>query len=245
MSFLLSLLPLKQNKKVGETPYEILQKLELKTKRKFFHTGNLDPMARGLMLFIPTRFRFLEKKLKSLKKVYEFTIIQGFTTDSQDLLGLIINYDVMMDKADFKALLLKFKYSYKSQVPPQISRKNLKKAGLSKFLTGSKLKDLSPNPVKIYDVKFLGDSKLKKKRLYSYIKSSFIELKNDFRQDKILINYDEHLKKLPNEFYLYKFRIKVSGGFYIRALVRDLSEKIGVPLTTFEINRKSIGIFKL
>jgi len=235
----------KVNKQVGQTPFQLLQLLQNSTNQKYFHTGNLDPMASGLMLYVSAKFRFLEKKLKSLTKVYEFTIIQGFNTDSNDLLGLITDYDVNNKTIDFSKKINSLPRNYITQRPPKISRKNLKKSKISAFLNNEKLDNLPFRPVKIYYLKYLGQSTILKEDLYTYVTKSFKLLPGDFRQEKIIDLYQSNLANFPHSFNLYKFKIKVSGGFYVRSFVRDVSEKLNKPLTTFRINRTKMGLIKL
>lgn len=238
-----SLLPKRVKKSVSQTPFELLTSLQEKTGVKYFHTGNLDPMARGLMLFIPVKYRFLEKKFKSFSKVYKFSIISGFDTDSRDLLGLITNYDVAKKKLNPSKILEDFRSKYVSQQPPRISRKNLTKNRIKNFHSSGMLNDLPSRPVKVYNLKFLGHREISKEDLFKYVEDSLTSLNKNFRQDVILARYAELKEELPDTYLIYDFRIKVSGGFYVRALVRDISKKYKIPLTTFDINRIKIGPF--
>lgn len=202
-------------------------------------------MARGLMLFIPVKYRFLEKKLKSLTKIYEFSIISGFNTDSHDLLGLVINYDANSKKLKGSKVIKDFKSHYVSQRPPRISRKNLTKSKIKNFHKFGQLNELPARKVKVYDLRFLGTRTIQKDELILYIKNSLSNLTKNFRQEAILARYEEVKSDLPDNLLIYDFKIKVSGGFYIRALVRDISIKYNIPLTAFDINRKKIGLFRV
>ena len=95
------------NKKIGETPLEVLNNYKKtlkeddlyeltekknKKKIKFSYAGRLDPMARGKMIIL----RGLECKNQDLycdlDKEYEFEILFNFKTDTYDILGLLEKY---------------------------------------------------------------------------------------------------------------------------------------------------------
>lgn len=230
----------KLNKPLGKTPFQLIQTFSKKTGRKYFHTGTLDVLATGLILAVGTRYRFLEKPLKKLNKTYQFEIIQGFSTDTHDLLGLV--QDIV--KRDCPEIQLP--QNYKFQVPPKVSYKNLNsKAKLSNFLAGKPLPELSTKKVKIYNLKCLGSYTVTKNELYKKINSDFKKVGGNFRQEKIIKRYKSTKAKIPNKLTIYRYEIKVSSGFYIRAFVRDIATLNNTCLTTYSINRTKIGFFKL
>ncbi|PIR43355.1 hypothetical protein COV24_03255, partial [candidate division WWE3 bacterium CG10_big_fil_rev_8_21_14_0_10_32_10] len=210
-------------KKVGLTPKECINEQKKSRGVNYFHLGNLDPMAEGLLVLIPFAFRFLEGFLKNFKKEYYFSVLQGISTDSHDLLGLIINYDVncsrITDK-NFKEIIEKIK-KQRLQSPPKISYKNLNTQNKRiNFLNGINLPNLPNKKVCIYSFDYIGHKVVHKNRLMSYIRANFRPLKNDFRQKEIFEKYKSLYTKFPENFIIYDFRVKVSSGFYIRSLVR-------------------------
>ena len=67
----------------------------------------------------------------------------------------------------------------------------------------------------------------------------------DFRQEEITKKWDEVLKKSDEkEFTIFSCTAECSSGTYIRQLVADISEKIGIPLVTYSIKRTKVGEYK-
>ena len=61
--------------------------------KKSCYCGRLDPMARGKMLFLENNECKKMDNYLSSDKIYEFELIQGISTDTDDILGLIQNYN--------------------------------------------------------------------------------------------------------------------------------------------------------
>ena len=60
--------------------------------KKSCYCGRLDPMARGEMLFLENmECKSMDNYLGS-DKIYEFEIILGLSTDTDDILGLLETY---------------------------------------------------------------------------------------------------------------------------------------------------------
>lgn len=227
------------------TTFELLRLVEKETGHSYFHTGTLDPMAEGLVLLIPTKFRFLESKLKNFRKNYTFCILFGFSTDTSDLLGKVI--ELRKSSIPDPTEVLEFINSYNKQSAHSVSYKNLntpgKRADFHK--NGAKNDILPVKNVMVYSSKFLGTYNLHKKALYNYIENKLQLLNKDFRQESILQTYSLAKKKFEKQYCVYEFEVTVSSGFYIRSLVRDISMHFGIPLCTYKIKRNSIGLFKL
>ena len=79
--------------------------------KKICYCGRLDPMARGEMLFLANdNCKEMEKHLNHDKE-YEFEIILGLKTDTDDPLGLIVNYNTnIISINNLIDLLESFKY---------------------------------------------------------------------------------------------------------------------------------------
>jgi len=230
----------KLNKPVGKTPFQLIYNLSKKTHKKYFHTGTLDIMATGLIIAVDTRLRFLETYFKKFSKTYQFEVICGFSTDTHDLLGLITGVSKKT------CINLTFPKAYFTQIPPKVSYKNLNtKLKLNNFLKGLPLKELPSKSVKIYSLNLLGEYKITKEELFSKLEKDFKKIEGEFRQDGILKEYRLNKNKLPKEFKVLKYSIKVTSGFYIRAFVRDLSKINKIPLTTYSIKRTRVGFYRL
>jgi len=250
-----NLIPKVIYKKPGELPYKLLQQLEHIYQQKYYHLGNLDAFAEGLMVFIPAKLRFLEKPLKKLPKKYTLHLLVGFTTDTYDLLGLVkkYNYKKAYTYKGLKSLIylnLQSLQSMRWQIPPKVSYKNLSKPYLLKLFRESgtkKLPNLKPTIAYIKYFKITGAYYIKKDFLVNYILNNAKKINKDYRQDKIINRY-LYLKsanRLSNEFLIVKIDLEVSSGFYVRSLVRDLSKSLKIPFVSYKIVRKSLGIWSV
>jgi tRNA U55 pseudouridine synthase TruB len=65
-----------------------------------------------------------------------------------------------------------------------------------------------------------------------------IDKKCDFNQEYIIKQW-EQLDKF-DKLYAISIKLDVSSGFYVRQFVRDLSNMIGIPLLTYDINRTKL-----
>jgi len=83
------------NKKEGETPLQSLEYFRSKNKEyknlPMTYAGRLDPMAYGLLLVLAGEETKNKEKYLSLDKEYEFSILFGFSTDTYDILGKVID----------------------------------------------------------------------------------------------------------------------------------------------------------
>lgn len=83
---------------VGQSSHLLAQKAGLLYHQKATHTGTLDPMATGVLLVLTGKDRFRKKEYSAYRKTYEFEILLGVRTDSDDILGVI--EDVVGDVVD-------------------------------------------------------------------------------------------------------------------------------------------------
>ncbi len=79
-------------KKIGQTPLQVLEEFKKNNPEyqgiKMAYAGRLDPMAEGQLLVLVGDTCKERDKYLGLNKEYEFEILLGFKTDSQDVLGL-------------------------------------------------------------------------------------------------------------------------------------------------------------
>ena len=226
---------------------------------KLCFAGRLDPMARGkVMLLFNDECKQIDK-YKKLNKTYQFYIIPGIQTNTDDPLGIIernelnelnelneINMDMDITKVIprivenininlFNKVSIEFNQSFHSFS--------------SKCVNGKPLWELSKNNhsfvkpshlVKIYDYKVIPVIKFNfsdwKNTIIEQIKT--IDNNCDFNQTNI-INQWTSLEIKNNELYGIPVTLQVSSGFYVRQFVRDISnlDDINYPLMVYDINR--------
>ena len=99
---------------------------------------------------------------------------------------------------------------------------------------------IDDHEVSVYDYEILGEGVFNyeswNKKIIGYIKT--IDPAKNFRQEMTIKQWQN--LKIDKLFYI-KLKIKVSSGFFIRQLIRDMSDNIGVPLMCYNINRVSLN----
>jgi len=240
------------SKKIGETPNEMINnyiknynKNNTYQIKKGCTIGKLDPMASGVSICL------FDNQCKNMKdyldkeKIYEFKIIFGIQSDSDDTLGLITNgeekdIDIETIQKEISNFIGKYKQKYHKYSSICVSNDNNERKPLWKWTKENKLNEINI-PEKEVNVKSLEFLELKKYN-FNILKKIIIEniskVKGDFRQEQIINRWKEisHIKNIN----VAKFKIHCSSGFYVRQLVNDLCNKLGIYGTTYNINRTKI-----
>ena len=246
-------------KKIGETPLESLEKARkergIATDIPMTYAGRLDPMAEGLMIILAGDECKNKEKYLGLDKTYEFEILVGFTTDTYDLLGLITseytNSSHLNPLSGGSDADSEFAYSdvIKDTVPkfignitqkyPPFSSKTVNGKQLFQLSKEGGLPEILPtHEVTIYNLRCTSTMIQKKKDLYSEVQRRINLVQGDFRQKEILESWARAFKDSNQQEYTVLSCIcECSSGTYIRQLVHDISEQIGMPLVTYSIKR--------
>lgn len=248
---------LKLYKKVGETPLECLERLRQDNpkykKIKMTYAGRLDPLAEGELLVLVGEECQDKDKYLGLDKEYEFEVLFGFQTDTYDILGLLFfdsnndlldDYDVIQHQEKTERFLRDIQGKQRQTYPP-FSSKTLGGKPLFELAKNGKLKKqvLPEREIEIYEAKLLKSYWITKRDLKSEVFKKILLVKGDFRQEKILQKWGKILEAEKREkFLISKFKIKCSGGTYIRRIVDSLGEKLSYPALTFSIKRTKIFI---
>jgi len=211
---------------------------------KYTFTARLDPMACGLVPLIPKKeFKNIYSHYK-YGKTYQVRVILGISTDSDDVLGKIEKLDESyFDDIDLKSFECYFekknitynqKYHYFSSKRIYNRLKNKKDIEYT-------------HPVTIYKSSILSKGKLYFSKWISQviININKVDKEKDFRQTEIIEQW-----RIKNNCYDSKIlnyidlELKVSSGFYVRQFIRDISEKINIPMLAYKITRVSIDLNK-
>jgi tRNA pseudouridine(55) synthase len=233
------------NKPAGQTINQYMNFIKEKNGyKKICFCGRLDPMARGdILVLINEECKKMPEYLKA-DKIYEFEIIFGIQTHSDDPLGIIenINYNTTEDKYINKLKDLINNYACKfNQKFHNYSSKTIDGKPLWYYKKNNIKIELPLHSVEIYSKKYYDVKQYNftqwKNKIISQING--IDKNKDFNQENIVKQWNEinmdNLISLPIE-------LTVSSGFYIRQFVRDLSNDLQYPLLTYDINRKRLII---
>lgn len=255
-------------KNIGETVLEVVYKIkqELNIKEKMTFVGRLDPMAFGYFLILVGEECKNKEKYLGMDKEYFFDILVGVETDTLDILGKIINFNLNLSlgedsevKGVCEKLIGKIKLPY-----PKYS---------SKTFNGEYLFDSSDENYKKYLSE--GEGKIQEKNIYDLVyinkRSCSFDLlikeieekiktlgeydgvRKEFRQEEILniwknlvneINERDLNYNLKSEFTLMSFKCVVSSGTYVRQISQEILKNLGLVGTTFCILRSRFGYFK-
>ena len=220
---------------------------------KLCFAGRLDPMARGKVILLYDDECKNISKYKHFKKTYQFEIIMGIQTDSDDPLGIIEmniidcinnqnntstdNKVYNQISSDIKSNILMMTFCQKFH---HYSSKCINGKPLWYYKKNNILIDLPTHIVSIYDYE-INDIKSYnfnewKTKIVNQIQT--IDKSCNFNQEFIINQWNNmnDIKKI----YSIPITLTVSSGFYVRQFVRDLSDKIKIPLMTFDINRTDI-----
>ncbi len=260
-------------KKLGQTPLECLNELKILhpewTDLPMTYAGRLDPMAEGLMIvLIGEECKNKDKYLK-LDKTYEFQVLVGFETDTYDLLGLVASSSGKIfgprvgspdakilpdDSAQESQTVSKeaFDFALESftgtfiQKYPTFSSKTVDGKQLFQLSRDDELPSKLPeHEVTIKHFQCTSTVIQGKNELDKEIRRRIALVKGDFRQEEIIKKWAEAFKNNNQEEYtIFSCVADCSSGTYVRQLVADIGEKLGMPLVTYSIKRTKVGEYQ-
>jgi tRNA pseudouridine55 synthase len=240
-------------KNIGQSTHQLAKKVGeltvLKTKNpddlKSTHTGTLDPMAEGIIIVLTGEDRFNKSEFSKKRKEYEFSILFGVDTDTNDLLGLQTkeNYyqlNISEVETNLKSLLPKYIGELK-QTQPRFSAQRIDgKSAFDKAKIGEPFVAIKNN-ITIFSLEILESKTISPDELLITTTQKINLVQGDFRQKEIIKNWYNTIHKLKQNnitnLPLIKIRAEVSKRTYIRSLVRDLAKELSLSATTFSIIR--------
>ncbi len=238
-------------KKLGQTPLEAIlaYKIENGETRPMTYAGRLDPMAEGLLICLVGEECKNKDKYTGLDKEYEFEILVGFATDTHDILGLITEAEPQC-RAIFSDLdkIIGRLIGVQDQVYPAYSSKTVDGKQLHTLARKGLITEesLPSRKIEIFSIEKLEERTISKAGLQNEIQKRIELVKGDFRQKEILDKWDSSLAtSTQTDFQILKLKMHCSSGTYVRALVRDISKQIAVPMCVFSIKRTRVGEYRV
>ncbi|MDB5225759.1 MAG: tRNA pseudouridine synthase [Candidatus Adlerbacteria bacterium] len=240
-------------KKLGETPRERLERLRLE-KPHYAHevlsyAGRLDPMAEGVLLCLVGSANKRRDTYLDLSKEYVLDILFGFSTDTYDILGRVMETGdaSALTKKDLQQALNEFRGAQSQEYPPY-SSKTVEGKSLFEWARNNALSSilLPSRNVTIYHIDIDKLYKVKEPQLLSYIEDSIAKVGGDFRQEEILETWKKNLKqKGTREFSCASIKIACSSGTYARSIAHGLGKDLGIPALALHILRTQAGEFRV
>lgn len=244
-------------KAIGKTPLDLVKELknqEIYKNTKMSYVGRLDPMAHGLQLIVTNELCQERQKYLNFDKIYNFSICFGIETDTYDMLGNITNVklhdNIYSDnQLIIREILDKFKGVMKQEYPP-FSAKRVNGKPLWYYAKNNICIELPKHNIEIYSLKYLDVIHIS---LDDYVKDIIVKIKSvnsayDFRQQEIIETWTQLLeshKHLTQKIMILKMKAHVSSGTYIRVLVKDICEYLGITGMTCDIYRTNVGTYQI
>lgn len=233
-------------KPIGPSTHAFVKKFADSIGKIATHTGSLDPLADGVVIVLTDDDRFRKEEESSVSKEYTFRVLGGFSTDSHDVLG-IISKTLPVSVDIYNQIVVNLSHysgTYLQKVPDFSARRINGESAFDFAKRGEKIEE------KIEEVFILGQSVtgvtlVSEQHLLRDITDRISCVKGSFRQADIIKGWEEVLYKTDRQFPLVECSVVVSKRMYVRGLVRDLSEDIGVPLTTLSITRIKNGKYSI
>ena len=201
------------NKPIGKTSYQIVKEFKKKYPgEKVGHAGTLDPLAEGVLIILVGKATKKQAEFMRMKKEYLVEAIFGLVTPTWDLEFEPVSYETRGLKEKLKSL--------------------------TEDLVKEKLGKLEGEIVQI--VPSYSAVKVKGKRLYQMARKGKID-DRDLPRRKAMVYGIELLEFEKGEFPKVKIRMIVGKGTYVRSVVYQLGEELGVGAVVSRIIRTKIG----
>ncbi len=235
-------------KKLGETPNECIARYKkenpLYENEPMTYAGRLDPMAEGLLLVLSGPELNEKDDYLELQKSYTFEILWGFLTDTQDILGLVVDE---ADNVPTEELLIECLQKYLGrfeQLYPAYSSRPVMGKPLFEWAREGGLNaiQIPTHEVEAYSSEFVARRLVPKEVVLEQILTKVDMVQGDFRQEAIKNKWKEIMANNQlDDFVIDTVNITVSSGFYVRQFVTDLAAAFQSKACVFHIKRTAIG----
>jgi tRNA pseudouridine55 synthase len=238
-------------KPYGTSTHLQAQKYGKLCQQKATHTGTLDPAAEGVVVVLTGGDRFKKEQCASTTKVYVAQILFGIATDSHDLIGLptsAVTLNLEIDPKKLDTALQDLNGAY-SQTLPAFSAKRTN--GGSYFDLAKKGIPFKKDtyPITIEEITVLSSIKVPIEDVRTYQADRLKLIQGDFRQAEIKIAWSDLLSANQTDTQLQmpvlSLLIRCSKRTYVRAIVRDLSMKLGLPAVLYSLVRTENGPYSI
>ena len=213
------------NKNIGESMNDVINRFKkeyfLKKEDKVSFAGRLDPLAFGKIILLTDSDKFKQDEFCNFNKIYTFSILQDFQTDTYDLMGLVTDYKIFNENIFEKEIFITQSYPPYSSKTINVDGKMTKLWELAKqnILNEEKI---PTKDVNIYYVKKINQQEIKGSELYDLICNFINRVNGNFRQKEIL----EKWKNIIDIDKIYKvsdYETKISSGGYVRSIANNMN----------------------
>lgn len=251
-------MPIVMNKRIGETPLQCLDRLRVEKPElaekvagvqiPLTYAGRLDPIAEGVLIVLVGEECKDRQKHIDLPKKYEAEILWQFETDSYDILGKIVKKSpIMVDIEKAHRVINNLKGVFNQKYPP-FSSKPVRGKPLFLWAREGKLDQIENWPsqnIQIDEAVVQSTQEIVGSDLFEKIKKQIENVKGDFRQAEILVDWSEVLESNIKSYPVTKVSIACSSGTYVRGLAHSLGAAMGCGAVVLSLKRVAVGDFKL
>ena len=249
------------DKEVGETPLMAAEKWRAENPQyeglSLAYAGRLDPMASGKLLVLIGEECKNQTNYHGLDKSYEFSVLFGIESDTQDVLGRLKtcdNQSQSLDASTVEAVLESFVGNITLPYPT-FSSKTVHGRPLIVWTLEGRLNeiDIPINRSVVFELNLGRIETIKKTEMVekALLKVNSIPkvtdprktIGNDFRREDVRADWDKILNdsSLPETFTIAHFSCVASTGTYMRTLASEISKKLDSCGLAWSIHRTHIG----
>ncbi len=236
------------DKQEGETPLQALERYRAGRPElagvPMTYAGRLDPMASGVLVLLIGDECKNRDAYTGLDKEYEFEMLFGAATDTGDVLGLLKEFSMIQPGVPYDEIIQEGVYTLPY---PSYSSKTVGGIPLFRYALENKLHDIRipERDMTVLESGFIGARTMTgtviraevMRRIGLLRYDSFGPKENDFRENKVRSSWED----FPDGVYtLARYRVRVTGGTYIRSLVDDASRRMKIPALAYAIKRTRV-----
>jgi tRNA pseudouridine(55) synthase len=250
------------NKQVGETPLACVEAWRNNhptySEVPLAYAGRLDPMASGKLLVLIGEECKNQESYHGLDKAYNFSVLFGITSDTQDVLGRLTTCsDTVINQSSLNEIATKFVGTI-SLPYPIFSSKTVNGKPLHTWTLEGRLDeitiptkrsiiyDLSVNRKVLVSREELVATALDKINSIPPVTDKRKAIGNDFRRAEVRQDWNEILKNdsLPDVYTVAHFTCIATSGTYMRTLASEIAKKINSCGLAWSIHRTTIGNYQ-
>lgn len=240
-------------KPVSVTPLQCIDRIRKLYPRlqstKIAYAGRLDPMAEGVLLLLLGEECKKRKEYESLEKTYEFEVLFGVSTDTNDVMGMPTSPVIRSYiKETYIRNLLPQLIGSHPQPYPAYSSARVQGKPLYWWAMRNRLNEIEI-PKKQVDVTSLtlnNRRTLTQRTILNIFEQKISPVIGNFRQTEILHAWHSLLTLNPSlSLPVYSFTAAVSSGTYIRSLAHTIGTLLDTHSLAFSIKRTAVGPYKI
>ncbi len=213
------------DKKIGESMQKVIDRFKkdynLNPKEKVAFAGRLDPIAFGKIKLLTGEDIKHKDNLCEQDKIYSYSVLESFQTDTYDILGFIINSNIeYKNNIFFEPIDFLQPYPIFSSKTVNIDGKMMRLWDAAK---NNKLNfiEIPTKQIKIYHNKLISTENVNGTKILEMIRERINKVEGDFRQKETIELWDKYID--INKLYkINHYETKISSGGYVRSIANNM-----------------------